>query len=192
MVSGRASKVLLTGFAGFRDVAVFRRAGLVFFFAATGLPRQVKAHVKKVDQIWSNASDAAIVTDLTRPNGIALSADEKTLYVSNADEKRKVVMQYDVAPDGSVANARVLVDLTAETAPGVPDGMKVDERGNVYVTGPGGVWVLAPDGTRLGVIQTPETASNCAWGDDGRTLYITAVTGIYRIKLSVAGSGRWK
>jgi gluconolactonase len=94
-------------------------------------------------------------------------------------------MRYDVAPDGSVSNGRVFVDR--RRAPGLPDGLKVDERGNVYATGPGGVWVLAPDGTRLGRIQTPETPANCAWGDDGRTLYITAETSVYRIRLSVGG-----
>jgi len=96
-------------------------------------------------------------------------------------------MRYDVGPDGNVSGGRVLIDMTKDTAAGVPDGMKVDERGNVYATGPGGVWVLAPDGTHLGTIQPPETPANCAWGDDGKTLYMTAETSVYRIKLSVGG-----
>jgi gluconolactonase len=129
----------------------------------------------------------AVIKDLTRPNGIAFSPDEKTLYVANSDEKRKIWMRYDVAPDGTVSNGRVLADVTAEKEDGLPDGMKVDSLGNVYGTGPGGVWVFAPDGRHIGTIKPPETPANCNWGDDGKTLYITARTGVYRIKLAVAG-----
>jgi gluconolactonase len=137
---------------------------------------------------YTNGKVTAIIRDLTRPNGVTLSPDEKTLYVANSDEKRKVVMRYDVTADGGVANARVFADLTKETEPGLPDGIKVDERGNVYTTGPGGVWVFTPDGAHLGTIKTPETPANCGWGDaDGKTLYITAETGIYKIKLNVRG-----
>jgi gluconolactonase len=92
-----------------------------------------------------------------------------------------------VAADGSVSNGRVFADVTAEKEDGVPDGMKVDSRGNVYAAGPGGVWVFAPDGKRLGAIKPPETPANCNWGDDGKSLYITARTGVYRVKLAVSG-----
>jgi gluconolactonase len=135
----------------------------------------------------ANGKLQAIIRDLTRPNGIAFSPDEKTLYIANSDEKRKVWMRYDVQPDGTVKNGRVFADVTAETADGLPDGMKVDDQGNVYGTGPGGIWVFSPDGTHLGTIKPPETPANCNWGDDGKTLYITARTGLYRIKLPVQG-----
>ena len=128
-----------------------------------------------------------VIQDLTRPNGIAFSPDEKVLYISNSDEKHKVWMRYDVAADGSVKNGRVIADVTAEKEDGLPDGMKVDSLGNVYGTGPGGVWVFSPEGKHLGTIKPPETPANCNWGDDGKTLYITARTGLYRIKLAVAG-----
>jgi gluconolactonase len=128
-----------------------------------------------------------LVKDLTRPNGIAFSPDEKILYVANSDEKHKIWMRYDVATDGTVSNGRVFADVTAEKEAGVPDGMKVDSLGNVYASGPGGVWVFAPDGKHLGTIKPPETPSNCGWAEDGKTLYITAVTSVYRIKLAVAG-----
>jgi len=128
-----------------------------------------------------------IVQDLSRPNGIAFSPDAKVLYVANSDEKHKVWMRYDVADDGSVNNGRVFADVTAEKEDGLPDGMKVDSLGNVYGSGPGGVWVFSPDGKHLGTIKPPETPANCNWGDDGKSLYITARTGLYRIKLAVAG-----
>ncbi|MGD0499594.1 MAG: SMP-30/gluconolactonase/LRE family protein [Bryobacteraceae bacterium] len=127
-----------------------------------------------------------VIKDLTRPNGLAFSPDEKTLYVANS-EPQKVWMRYDVAADGSVSNGRVLADVTAGKETGVPDGMKVDSQGNIYAAGPGGVWVFAPDGKHLGTIKPPESPANCNWGDDGKSLYITATTGVYRIKLAVSG-----
>lgn len=129
----------------------------------------------------------AVIRDLTRPNGIAFSPDEKTLYLSNSDEKRKVWMRYDVGPDGTPTNGRLLFDVTAETASGLPDGMKVDAQGNLYCAGPGGIWIFSPEGKHLGTIKMPEVAANCNWGDDGKTLYITASTSLYRIKLLVSG-----
>jgi gluconolactonase len=129
----------------------------------------------------------ALVRDLTRPNGIAFSPGEKTLYVANSDPKQKVWMRYDVAGDGTLTNGRVFFDATAEKEDGLPDGMKVDTQGNLYCAGPGGVWVFSPEGKHLGTIKPPETPANCNWGDDGKTLYITARTGLYRIKLEATG-----
>jgi gluconolactonase len=128
-----------------------------------------------------------VITDLTRPNGIAFSPDEKQLFISNSDEKHKVWMVYDVAADGSLRNSRVFFDVTAESAPGLPDGMKIDSKGNLYCAGPGGIWIFSSKGKHLGTIKLPEIAANCNWGDDGKTLYITASTSLYRIKLAVAG-----
>jgi gluconolactonase len=129
----------------------------------------------------------AVIQDLSRPNGIALSPDQNVLYIANSDDQHKVWMRYDVAADGTVSNGRVFADVTAEKEDGNPDGMKVDSLGDVYGSGPGGVWVFSPEGKHLGTIKPPETPANCNWGDDGKTLYITARTGVYRIKLSVAG-----
>jgi gluconolactonase len=128
-----------------------------------------------------------VVTDLTRPNGIAFSPDEKQLFISNSDEKHKVWMVYDVAKDGSAGKGRVVFDVTDESAPGLPDGMKIDSKGNLYCAGPGGIWIFTLTGKHLGTIKLPEIAANCNWGDDGKTLYITASTSLYRIKLAVAG-----
>jgi gluconolactonase len=126
--------------------------------------------------------------DLSRPNGIAFSPDEKTLYVGNSDDKKKIWMKFDVQPDGGIANGKLFYDVTSQTADGNPDGMKVDTKGNLYCTGPGGIWIFSPDGKHLGNIDPPETPANLAWGDaDFKTLYITARTGLYRIKLNIAG-----
>lgn len=129
-----------------------------------------------------------LTRELTGPNGIALSPDEKTLYVGNWDDKKKVVYSYDLSADGSLANGRPLIDLTGEPGEDAIDGVKVDRQGHLYVSGPGGLHVVAPDGTRLGTIRTPRHAHNFAWGDaDGRTLYVCARSGLYRIRLDVAG-----
>jgi|HigsolmetaAR202D_1030399.scaffolds.fasta_scaffold19933_1 gluconolactonase len=136
---------------------------------------------------FAGGETTLLIDDLGRPNGIAFSPDGRTMYVSNTEASRKVVMAYDVAPDGTVSNARVFADGTADDSPGMPDGLKVDTDGNVYATMPGGVWVLTPEGRHLGTIRAPEVAANVGWGDDGHSLYITAETGIYRIRLSTRG-----
>ncbi len=129
-----------------------------------------------------------LIKDLTRPNGIAFSPDEKFLYIAVSDSARKVWMRYEVKPDGTLGPGKVFFDATASKEEGAPDGMKVDRRGNVYGTGPGGVWVFSPQGKHLGTIKTPEIPANCNWGDaDGKTLYMTARTGLYRIRLNIPG-----
>ena len=129
----------------------------------------------------------ALTKELSRPNGIALSPDEKTLYVANSDANRRIWMRYGVMPDGSLVNGRVFADVTAEKAEGLPDGLKVDSNGNVWATGPGGVWVFSPEGKHLGTIKPAEVPANVGWGGDGKTLYMTARTGLYRIQTAVSG-----
>ena len=131
-------------------------------------------------------------TDLSGPNGLAFSPDEKYLYVGNWDEKKKVVMRYEVTTDGSLSNGTVFFDMTAAPGEDAIDGVKVDQLGNVYVSGPGGLWILSPEGRHLGTIITPEHPHNFAWGDDGRSLYLTARSTLYRIRLNVAGAGMAK
>jgi gluconolactonase len=127
-----------------------------------------------------------LVKDLVLPNGLAFSPDEQKLYVNNSEARYIAV--YDVKPDGTVTNERLFADLKDASQGGVPDGLKVDLEGNVYSTGPGGVWILSPEGKLLGKISVPETATNVAWGEsDRKTLYITAYTSLYRIRLKIAG-----
>ena len=129
-----------------------------------------------------------LIKDLTRPNGIGFSPDEKHLYIAVSDPARKVWMRYDVKPDGTLNNTQVFFDATSNTEEGLPDGLKVDQKGNVYSAGPGGVWVFSPEGKHLGTIKPGEKVANLNWGDeDGRTLYITASTSLYRIRLRIAG-----
>jgi gluconolactonase len=128
-----------------------------------------------------------IIDDLTRPNGLAFSPDEKTLYVANSDPKLKIWMRYDVQADGTVGNGRLYFDVTSSDENGLPDGMKLDALGNLYCAGPGGVWIFTPQGEHLGTIKLPEIPANCNWGNDGTMLYITAETGLYRVQLAVEG-----
>lgn len=128
-----------------------------------------------------------LVRDQTRPNGIALSPDESVLYVANSDENEKVWMAYDLDENGA-SNGRVFYDANDHAEPGTADGMKVDVAGNLFATGPGGVWVLGWDGVHLGTIMLGEVVANVAWGDDGQTLYMTASTGVYRIRLATGGT----
>jgi gluconolactonase len=134
----------------------------------------------------------AVLTDLVNPNGLAFSPDEKFLYVGNWDEKRAVVYRYPVNADATLGKGELFYDLTTQGSEDAIDGIKVDRAGNVYVSGPAGLWVFSSDGKHLGTLRCPEHPHNMAWGDaDRQTLYLTAQTGIYRIRLNVAGAGAW-
>lgn len=141
----------------------------------------------------SGAGALTLVTrDLSYPNGIALSPDERTLYVAVSDRDNPVWMAYDVAPSGEVSGGRVLFDASAlirEGRSGVPDGMTVDRHGNLFATGPGGVLVISPDGRHLGTILTGRATSNATFGDDGSSLYITADMDLMRIRVTTKGLG---
>lgn len=131
-----------------------------------------------------------LTSELQGPNGLAFSPDERFLYVGNWDPARKIVMRYPVRADGTLDAGEVFCDLTSEPGEAAIDGIKVDARGHVWVTGPGGLWILAPDGQRLGLIEAyPEEPHNLAWGDaDLRTLYLAAQTGLYRLRVGVGGT----
>jgi gluconolactonase len=172
---------------------VYRRDGTLFFTDPPyGLPLADADPMKELpfNGVFKVSADGrvdVIITDLTRPNGLAISPDDKTLYVANSDDSRRVWMRYDLAADGSVSNGAVVRDVTKEPGNRSPDGMKLDVKGNLWATGPGGVWVMSPGGAHLGLIKLPEEPANVAWGDDGRSLYITAETSLYRLKTSVVG-----
>jgi gluconolactonase len=138
------------------------------------------------------AGELTLLTrELSFPNGIAFSPDERTLYVANSDPRRPIWMAFDVRPDGTVENGRVFFDAShlREGRRGLPDGMAVDRQGNLFATGPGGVLVLTPHGRHLGTIETGQATSNCAFGDDGSSLYITADSYLLRIRLNTTGLG---
>jgi gluconolactonase len=166
---------------------VFRSDGTLFFTDPPfGLPGIFDDPDKELDfsgVFRVRGGEISLVTDaLQGPNGLALSPDERYLYVGNWDPQCKVVMRYDVDAGGE---GEVLFDMSDAPGDDAIDGIKVDPEGNLYVCGPGGIWVIGPQGERLGVLALPEAPHNLAWGDDdGRTLYITALTGVYRLRLT--------
>ena len=134
----------------------------------------------------SETEPVLLAGDFDRPNGLAFSPDERTLYV--ADTPRYHVRVFNVREDGTLAGGEVFAQFEESQGAGRPDGMKVDTEGNLYTTGPGGLWIAAPDGTLLGHLRFPERTANCAWGDDDhRSLYVTASTSVYRLRTLVPG-----
>ena len=132
-----------------------------------------------------------LTKDMTRPNGLAFSPDERLLYVAQSDPTAAIWRVFDMNPDGTLGNSRILLDVTAMTKDrtGLPDGLKIDTEGNLFATGPGGVLVISPQGRHLGTIQTGQATSNVAFGDDGHSLYITADMYLMRVKLKARGLG---
>ena len=128
-----------------------------------------------------------VSTDLKGPNGIAFSPDEKYLYVGNWDPEKKIIMRYEVNADATLSNGKVFFDMTEARGEDAIDGVKVDRLGNLYVSGPGGLWVISPEAKHLGTIIAPKHPHNLTWGDDGKTLYMTAQGSLYRMPLKVAG-----
>ncbi|MGH2968686.1 MAG: SMP-30/gluconolactonase/LRE family protein, partial [Solirubrobacteraceae bacterium] len=164
----------------------YRSDGTLFFTDPPfGLPEAFDDPAKELpfSGVFSvRDGEVSLVTDeLAGPNGIAFSPDERFLYVGNWDPRHKVVMRYDLAAGG---RGEILCDLTGAPGEDAIDGIEVDRDGTLYVCGPGGIWVVSPDGDALELIELPEAPHNLAWGDaDGRSLYITAMTGIYRMRV---------
>lgn len=174
--------------------AVFHSSGWLYFTDPPyGLAGQDVDPDKELDfngiyRVSPEGEVELLVRDQTRPNGLGLSPDERTLYVANSDRSDKVWYAYDVLEDGTLGSGRVFYDVNDQEAPGAADGMAIDRNGNLFATGPGGVWVISPDGTHLGSIQPDEVPANVSWGDDGNTLYMTGRTGLYRIRLNTGGA----
>jgi gluconolactonase len=170
------------------DVVVKNDGAIYFTDPPYGIERdQQEQPVQGVYRLAAMGSELALVAgDFICPNGLAFSPDEKLLYIDDSSERCHVRV-FEVNADGTLSDGRVFHDLKSKR-PGLPDGMKVDEDGNLYCTGPGGVWIIDSRGNHLGTILTPEVPSNCAWGDeDWRTLYITAATSVYRIRTNASG-----
>lgn len=172
---------------------VYRSDGTLYFTDPPfGLPKFFDDPRKELPYSGVYALKAGqlqlLTKEFTGPNGLAFSPDERTLYVGNWDQQKKVVMTYDVQPDGTLRNGKVFFDFTATPGEEAIDGIKVDQAGNVYVSGPGGLWVLASTGEPLGTIVAPKHVHNMAWGDaDGKTLYLCARSGLYRMRLNIPG-----
>ena len=179
------------------DVVVKSNGDIYFTDPPYGLPRNIDDPTKEIAfqgvyRVSASDKKVTLLTDeVTRPNGLAFSPDEKTLYVASSDPKKAIWMTYPVKDDGTLGPGRVFFDATAMQSgkKGLPDGMKVDQAGNLWATGPGGVFIISPAGKHLGTLATGEATANCAWGDDGSTLYITADMYLCRIKTKTKGAG---
>jgi sugar lactone lactonase YvrE len=171
---------------------VCRGDGAIFFTdppygltARVGVEAPKELEFQGVYRIDVDGRLTLLVDDFDRPNGLAFSPDETLLYVN--DTARRHIRVFAVDEEGNLSGDRVFAEISGDGR-GAPDGMKLDRAGNVYCTGPGGVWVNAPDGTSLGRIQVPEQTANLAWGDaDWQTLYLTASTSLYRVRMKIAG-----
>lgn len=176
--------------------AVFKSNGDLYFTDPPyGLPKGADDPARElpfcgVYRVTPDGTVTLLTDKMSRPNGIAFSPDEKTLYVAQSDPEKAVWMAFEVQPDGTLGHGRVFFDATPwvkQRLPGLPDGMKVDRAGNLFATGPGGVNVFAPDGTFLGRINTGVPTANCRFGDDGSTLYVTANQWLCRIRTRTKG-----
>jgi gluconolactonase len=168
---------------------IVRKDGTIYF---TDPPygieeREQEQPVQGVYRLTPDGRTLSVVAeDFSRPNGLAFSPDEKRLYIDDSSALR-VVRVFDVRADGTLSGGAIFHDMS-RAGPGTPDGMKVDLEGRLFCTGPGGIWVLNPQGTHLGTILTPEEPSNCAWGDeDNQSLYITAKTSVYKMRVNCPG-----
>lgn len=175
---------------------VFKRNGDVYFTDPPYGLEKGNADLKKelpfngVFRVKPSGEATLLVNDLTFPNGLAFSPDEKTLYIAVSDPVAPRIMAYEVQPDGLLGRSRVFFDAAplAKTRAGLPDGLKVDRAGNVFATGPGGVLVISPAGRHLGTILTGDATANCAWGGNGSVLYITANHDLLRIQTITRGA----
>jgi gluconolactonase len=162
-----------------------------------GMPKKDKDSSRETElfgvyRIGKNGAVSLIIKELTRPNGLAFSPDEKTLYVAQSDPDRAYLMAYPVLANGIVGKGEILFDATPmvkQGLKGLPDGLKIDKKGNIFMTGPGGILVISPSGKLLGKIETGEATANCAFGNDGSVLYITADMYLLKIQTKTIGVG---
>ena len=177
------------------DVVEGRDGSLFFTDPPYGLDGLDASPLKQQDAngVYHLSPDGALtrlVDDMTFPNGIALSPDERTLYVSQSDPDRPIIRAFNLSAEAKIESDRILFDakpLMSDSAKGLPDGMAICSRGNLFATGPGGVFILAPDGRLLGQIRTGRATANCAFGEDGRTLFMTAHDRLLKVRTRSLG-----
>jgi gluconolactonase len=179
------------------DLVIAKNGDIYFTDPPYGLPKLMDDPGKELDfqgvYRLSPKGDLTLLTkEMSRPNGIGLSPDEKKLYVANSDPDKAIWMEFPINDDGSLGAGKLIFDATEQVKakkPGLPDGLKVDQKGNIFATGPDGVFVFAADHTYLGKIVIGDKNANCGWGDDGTVLYICANDKIVRIKTTTKGLG---
>jgi len=200
LTPGGGKRTLADNYQGKRlnspnDGALHKNGDIYFTDPPYGLPAREKDPRRELDhfgvyRIQHNSKEVTLLTtELQLPNGIAFSPDYKTLYVAQSDPKQAIWMAFDVTENGLLTNGRILHDETASVGkmPGLPDGMAVDSLGNLWASGPGGIYVMTPQGKVLGRLTTGEKTSNCSFGEDGKSLFITADSYVCRVKLKVKG-----
>lgn len=198
---GGGKRTLVDNYQGKRlnspnDLCFKSNGDLYFTDPPYGLPKLADDPMRELDfcgvyRLSPDGKVTLLTKEMTRPNGLAFSPDEKILYVAQSDPKAAVWMSFPVLDDGTLGPGKVFADVTenAGKMPGLPDGMKVDAKGNLFATGPGGCHVFSPQGKLLGRIDTGEKTANCAWGNDGSTLYLCADMYICRVKTTTKGAG---
>lgn len=203
LTEGGGKRTVVDNYGGKRlnspnDLVYHSNGDLYFTDPPYGLPKNFDDPRRELDfcgvyRLSKDGKLTLLTKEMSRPNGIAFSPDEKTLYVANSDPKRAVWMAFPVKEDGTLGQGRVIADVTSMVGKhkGLPDGLKVDREGNLWATGPGGVHVMSPQGKLLGRLETGEATANCAWGDDGSTLYITADMWLCRVRTNTRGAA-WR
>ena len=201
MTKNGGKRTLVDNYQGKRlnspnDAVYHSNGDLYFTDPPYGLPKRFADERRELDfcgvyRLSKDGKVTLLTKAMTRPNGIAFSPDEKTLYVAQSDPSSALWKAFPVKKDGTLGDPRVFYDATNLVGKlrGLPDGLKVDQQGNLWATGPGGVHIFAPDGTALGRLDTGEATANCGFGDDGTTLYITADMYLCRIKTKAKGLG---
>ncbi len=177
------------------DAALKSNGDIYFTDPPYGLPARENDPRRELDHFGvyriskKNREITLLTTELQRPNGLAFSPDQKTLYVAQSDPRNAIWKKFPVREDGTIGKGELFYDATSEVGklPGLPDGLKADTKGNLWATGPGGVWIFSSEGKVLGRINTGEKTSNCNWGEDGSTLFITADSYICRVRTLVKG-----
>jgi gluconolactonase len=185
-----ADKHLGKRFNSPNDVVEKSNGDVYFTDPPYGLPKMEHDSTREtgifgVYRIAKNGTTTLLINDLTRPNGLAFSPDESILYVAQSDPDKAYIMSYPVLKSGILGKGKLFFDATPmskQGMQGLPDGLRIDDKGNLFATGPGGVMIISPKGKLLGRIETTQKTSNCAWGNDGSTLYITADSFLLRIK----------
>ncbi|HWZ56285.1 MAG TPA: SMP-30/gluconolactonase/LRE family protein [Verrucomicrobiae bacterium] len=177
-------------FGGTNDLVVKKDGAVYFTDGFGGLRGRDKDPGRELDFagifMWKDGKVTLAIKDIATPNGLAFSPDEKYLYANGS--QNKYVRRYDVQRDDTLTNSQMFIDMSSDTASGITDGMKVDTKGNVWESGPRGIWIMSPEGKHLGTILTPEFVANLCFGDrDNKTLYVAARTGVYRIRVNVPG-----
>jgi gluconolactonase len=176
---------------------VYKSSGDLYFTDPPyGLPKREKDPTRELDwfgvyRLGTDGEVTLLTKEMTRPNGIGFSPDEKTLYVAQSDPEAAIWKAFPVNADGTLGKSRVLFDATKwakEGRPGLPDGMAIDKQGHIWATGPGGVYCFTPEGKPLGRLNTGERTANCKFGDDGKTLFIAADAHVCRVKTNVTGT----